>query len=157
MFTAFNEILPELCNHKEIANNYSITFLGKGWNFAVDKLQEAGYETYQIDFVDVYLDEIIKYDIQLTPISVGTGTKGKVLDALANGLLIIGTPYAMENIAVENNKSCIIYKDAKQLISILKEIPLQKEKYEVMAEEGRKCVLTMHDRKKVAKELFDLF
>lgn len=157
MFTAFNEILPELFNHKEIANNYSITFLGKGWDFAVKKLQEAGYETNQISFVDVYLDEIIKYDIQLTPISVGTGTKGKVLDALANGLLVIGTPYAMENIAVENNKSCVIYKDATQLISVLKEIPYEKAKYEAIAVEGRKCVLTEHNREKVSKELFGLF
>ena len=157
MFTAFNEILPELFNHKEIANNYSITFLGKGWDFAVKKLQEAGYETNQISFVDVYLDEIIKYDIQLTPISVGTGTKGKVLDALANGLLVIGTPYAMENIAVENNKSCVIYKDATQLISVLKEIPYEKAKYEAIAVEGRKCVLTGHNREKVSKELFGLF
>lgn len=157
MFTAFNEILPELCNHKDIANDYSITFLGKEWNFAVKKLQEAGYEANQISFVDVYLDEITKYDIQLTPISVGTGTKGKVLDALANGLLVIGTPYAMENIAVENNKSCVIYKDATQLISVLKEIPYEKAKYEAIAVEGRKCVLTEHNREKVSKELFGLF
>lgn len=157
MFTAFNEILPELCNHKEIANNYSITFLGKGWNFAVKKLQEVGYETNQIIFVDVYLDEIIKYDIQLTPISVGTGTKGKVLDALANGLLVIGTPYAMENIAVEDNKSCVIYKNATQLISVLKKIPYERVKYEAIAIEGRKCVLTEHNREKVSKELFGLF
>lgn len=157
MFTAFNKILPELCNHKDIANDYSITFLGKEWNFAVKKLQEAGYEANQISFVDVYLDEITKYDIQLTPISVGTGTKGKVLDALANGLLVIGTPYAMENIAVENNKSCVIYKDATQLISVLKEIPYEKAKYEAIAVEGRKCVLTEHNREKVSKELFGLF
>ena len=121
------------------------------------KLQAAGYETNQISFVDVYLDEIIKYDIQLTPISVGTGTKGKVLDALANGLLVIGTPYAMENIAVENNKSCVIYRNTTQLMSILKEIPHQRSRYEAIAIEGRKCVLAAHDREKISKELFGFF
>jgi hypothetical protein len=110
MKTAFDEILPELCKHQELAAYYSITFLGKGWDFAVTQLRDVGYESQRLGFVDVYLDEIIKYDIQLTPISVGTGTKGKVLDALANGLMVIGTPYAMENIAVENHKSCIIYE-----------------------------------------------
>ena len=156
-FTAFNEVFPELCNYKEIVNDYSITFLGKGWDFAVKKLQAAGYETNQISFVDVYLDEIIKYDIQLTPISVGTGTKGKVLDALANGLLVMGTPYAMENIAVENNKSCLIYRNTTQLMSVLKEIPHQRSRYEAIAIEGRKCVLTEHNREKISKELFRLF
>ena len=79
------------------------------------------------------------------------------MDALANGLLVIGTPYAMENIAVENNKSCVIYKDAIQLISVLKEIPHERTKYEAIAAEGRKCVLTEHNREKVSKELFGFF
>ena len=157
MHSAFNEILPQLCDNEILAKDYSISFLGKGWDFAISKLKSVGYETQQIGFVDVYLDEIIKYDIQLTPISVGTGTKGKVLDALANGLLVIGTPYAMENIAVENNKSCVIYKDATQLISVLKEIPYERARYEAIAIKGRKCVLTEHNREKISKELFGLF
>jgi hypothetical protein len=119
MKTAFDDLLPELCKHQELAASYSMTFLGKGWDFAVTQLRNVGYDSQRLGFVDVYLDEIIKYDIQLTPISVGTGTKGKVLDALANGLMVIGTPYAMENIAVENGKSCIIYEKPEQLIPVL--------------------------------------
>ena len=98
-----------------------------------------------------------KHDIQVNAIDIGTGTKGKVLDALANGLLVIGTPYAMENIAVENNKSCVICKDAIQLMSVLKEIHYKRAKYEAIAIEGRKCVLTEHNREKISKELFGFF
>jgi glycosyltransferase involved in cell wall biosynthesis len=157
MKTAFDELLPVLCEHKKLAEHYSITFLGKGWDFAVERLQAAGYESKRLGFVDVYLDEIIKYDIQLTPISVGTGTKGKVLDALANGLLTIGTPYALENIAVENGKSCIIYEKAEEVIKILNYIPKNIPLYEKMAEAGREAVLKYHDRSTVSKELFSLF
>jgi hypothetical protein len=134
MKTAFDEILPELCKHQELAASYSITFLGKGWDFAVTQLRNVGYDSQRLGFVDVYLDEIIKYDIQLTPISVGTGTKGKVLDALANGLMVIGTPYAMENIAVENGKSCIVYEKLEQLISVLNDIPNNISQYEGIAD-----------------------
>ena len=63
----------------------------------------------------------------------------------------------MENIAVGNNKSCVIYKNTTQLISVLKEIPHERTKYEAIAIEGRKCVLTEHNREKVSKELFRLF
>jgi hypothetical protein len=157
MKTAFDNILPALCEHEELVKHYSITFLGKGWDFAVTLLRNAGYESQRLGFVNVYLDEIIKYDIQLTPISVGTGTKGKVLDALANGLMVIGTPYAMENIAVENGKSCIIYDNPDQLISVLTDIPKSIPKYEQIANQGKNNVLNFHDRTKISKSLFYLF
>jgi hypothetical protein len=157
MKTAFDDLLPELCKHQELAASYSMTFLGKGWDFAVTQLRNVGYDSQRLGFVDVYLDEIIKYDIQLTPISVGTGTKGKVLDALANGLMVIGTPYAMENIAVENGKSCIIYEKLEQLISVLTDIPNHTSQYEGIAMAGREMVLKFHERATVSKHLFDLF
>ena len=157
MKTAFDDILPALCKHKELAQYYSITFLGKGWDFAVEELKKAGYDSERFGFVDVYVDEIIKYDIQLTPISVGTGTKGKVLDAIANGLLVIGTPYAMENIAVENGKSCVVYNNPKELIQTLNDIYKNVSNYEQMAEKGRERVLKYHSRSSVSKELFNLF
>ena len=137
--------------------HYELTILGKGWHAKIDELRKFGYEANLIDFAPDYIEEIVKHDIQINPLSVGTGTKGKVLDALANGLLVIGTPYAMENIAVANNKSCVIYKDATQLISVLKEIPYERTKYEAIAIEGRKCVLTEHNREKISKELFGFF
>lgn len=87
--------IKALCENKELVSDYSITFLGKGWESHVDRLGSAGYEVNHIVFAADYIEEISKHDIQLTPISIGTGTKGKVLDALSNGLLVIGTWYAM--------------------------------------------------------------
>jgi hypothetical protein len=150
-------IIPALCYAKDLSLHYSLTFLGKGWENAVKELIRNGWEACQIKFVDVYLDEIIKYDIQLTPISIGTGTKGKVLDALANGLLEIGSPYALENIAVEDGLSCIIYKSEKQLLEILRNIPKNVNHYEEIATIGRQSVLKYHNRKTISKELFSLF
>ena len=142
--------------HNYLKEHYSITFLGKGWEKHVETLRGAGYEVEHIRFAPDYIEEICKYDIQITPISIGTGTKGKVLDALANGLLVIGTKYAMENIAVKNGESCIEYDDAKEVIGILKDIPYDIQKYEKIAEEGRRCVLEYHNREKIARELFSL-
>ena len=139
-----------------LQENYVITFLGKGWERHVEILRGAGFEVEHIRFAPDYIEEICKHDIQITPISIGTGTKGKVLDALANGLLVIGTPYAMENIAVKGGESCIEYRDAKEVIDVLKDIPANLHKYEMMAEKGRQCVLEYHDRAKIAKELFNL-
>jgi glycosyltransferase involved in cell wall biosynthesis len=133
---------------------YTFTFLGKGWEKHVESMRQAGYEVEHITFAPDYIEEISKHDIQITPIAIGTGTKGKVLDALANGLLVIGTPYAMENIAVKHGESCVEYEKPQEVIDILKEIPLNKERYEAMAREGQRQVLKWHDRSLIAKELF---
>lgn len=138
----------------QLSENYVITFLGKGWEKHVETLRSAGYEVNHITFAPDYIEEIVKHDIQITPISIGTGTKGKVLDALANGLLVIGTPYAMENIAVEHDRSCIVYNDPHEVIDVLLEIPQNLERYEQMAAEGQKRVLELHNRQRIADELF---
>ena len=138
----------------QLSENYVITFLGKGWEKHVETLRSAGYEVEHIRFAPDYIEEICKHDIQITPISIGTGTKGKVLDALANGLLVIGTPYAMENIAVEHDRSCIVYNNPHEVIDVLLEIPQNRERYERIAAEGQKRVLELHDRQRIADELF---
>lgn len=139
---------------EELAPHYVITFLGKGWEKHVESLREAGYEVSHITFAPDYIEEIVKHDIQITPIAIGTGTKGKVLDALANGLLVIGTPYAMENIAVEHGTSCIVYQEPQEVIKILMDIPGNVHKYEEMAAEGQRLVLKHHDRGLIARQLF---
>jgi len=143
-------------NDNFLKKHYAITFLGKGWEKHVEMLRGAGYDVNHIKFAPDYIEEICKHDIQITPISIGTGTKGKVLDALANGLLVIGSPYAMENIAVKNGVTCIEYQYPQEVIDVLMDIPDNKEKYEAMAALGRQQVLTFHNRAKVSKELFGL-
>ena len=107
-----------------------------------------------IKFAPDYIEEVIKHDIQVTPITIGTGTKGKVLDALANGLLVLGTPYAMENIAVEHGTSCMVWRTPQELLQVLQDIPQRIEHYEQMAEAGRQAVLERHSRHQIAEELF---
>jgi hypothetical protein len=73
-----------------------------------------------LGFVDVYLDEIIKYDIQLTTISVGTGTKGKVLDALANGLMVMGLLMQWKILPWKMVSRVSFMRRQEQLISVSK-------------------------------------
>lgn len=139
---------------KSLQEHYDITFLGKGWERHVTTLRDIGFGVEHITFAPSYLKEIIRHDIQVTPITIGTGTKGKVLDALANGLLVLGTPYAMENIAVEHGNSCVVWENPSQLIDSLLDIPNNIVHYEQMAEAGRQAVLQEHNPRKISKQLF---
>lgn len=145
--------VPEEVRYK-LQQYYTITFLGKGWEYHVNMLKHVSYDVSHIIFARDYIDEITKHDIQLNPLSIGTGTKGKVLDALANGLLVLGTPYALENIAVEHGKSCIEWRNADEVPGILLDIAANREKYEQMAAAGRDAVLKEHNPAKIAKQLF---
>ena len=120
-------------------------------------MQDVGYDVVQITFAPDYIEEIRKHDVQLTPIAIGTGTKGKVLDALANGLLVVGTSFAVENIAVETGVSCVEYHSNEELLATLTDIPHNVEKYERMAEKGREAILTEHSRKRISEQLMELF
>lgn len=144
MISNSKKIIEELSKNELLPNFVEITFLGKGWNTDYLALKDAGYACDIITWVDNYNRELIKYDVQLVPISVGTGTKGKVLDALVNGLLCIGTPCAMENVFVENGKSCIIYNNPEDIPAILLDISLNRKKYEEIAENGRSMILEKH-------------
>ena len=138
----------------DLRAHYSITFLGKGWERHAETLRQAGYDVKHIAFAPNYIEEVCKHDIQLTPICIGTGTKGKVLDALANGLLVLGTPYALENIAVEHGKSCIEWREASEVPGILLDIANNRAKYEQMAAAGRDAVLKEHNPALIAAQLF---
>ncbi len=154
-----DELMEAFCRCKGnyLKASYEITFLGKGWNMHAERLRQSGWKVRQITFAPNYAEEVMRHDIQLSPITVGTGTKGKVLDALANGLLVVGTLYAMENVAVKNGQSCVVYQRAAEVVELLADILSRLSFYEQMAEKGRQSVLSTHDRKLLAHDLFDFF
>lgn len=146
-----------LCKQsKVLMPYYSITFLGKGWEKEVSKLKLVGYDCNELKWVDNYIEAIAQYDIQITLLSAGAGTKGKVLDALANGLLVIGSEIALENIAVRHNDSCLRYRHIDEIVTVLKAIPLQKNRYEEIARKGMAQVRTYHAPQRISKRFFDI-
>ncbi|MCF0243808.1 MAG: glycosyltransferase family 1 protein [Bacteroidaceae bacterium] len=157
MYSAAKEMVRAFCGNSDLSQHYQITFLGSDWEQSVADMSDAGYDVKQIGYVEDYIGEVVKHDIQITPIVVGTGTKGKVLDAFANGLLVIGSSYALENIAVKNEESCIQYSGVEQLICVLRKITLDKKYYEDIAKKGRELIFSEHGRSRVSSEMFSLF
>lgn len=142
-----------------IRDKYHITFLGKSWEVCVQQLSNAGFSVEKKEYVEDYVAEVSSHDIQLTPIFVGTGTKGKVLDAFANGLMVMGTLRALENIAVESGISCVQYNTSEELESWLLALADGdgKQRVKAIAKVGHEAVLKEHGREMVAKEFFRLF
>lgn len=157
MQSGINELIPVICSmNEEIKKRFEFSFIGKGWEYITKTLNENGTKATHIKWVDNYIESISEYDIQLSPITVGGGTKGKVLDAIANGLLVIGTEVAMENIAVRHNDSCIVYKNAIQIPAILQSIMHNPDKYERIAIKGMNQARKYHSPQRISKRFFDI-
>lgn len=148
-----DEFLNELVQ-SELSSSYEITFLGKGWDKWNERLLNAGFISNHINFAPDFISELQKHDIQVNAIDVGTGTKGKVLDGIANGLLVIGTFYALENISVNDGESCVLVKNGIDFIKCLTTIKDNIPSYEAMAKKGRSQVLSEHNTNSIVKQLF---
>lgn len=152
-----DEAINTLINNPYLADTYKITFLGKGWEFLKAQLDKSGYEVSHLSYVPIYAKELINHDIQLSPISLGTGTKGKVLDAFVNGLLVIGTKRALENIQANNCKDYYLYSTGNDLARILNTINADRETAKTIAMSGRDTVRRAHNQTVIASRFFNLF
>lgn len=144
-----------LCNSNVLRQNINFSFLGKNWEQHINKLNEYGYSAKKQGWVESYVEYIKDFDIQIFPISIGTGTKGKVLDALSTGLLCIGSQYAFENIAVKPNKSCVLYNKAEEIPALLENVFENKSYYENIAKHGKENVRYYHNPEYITKEILD--
>lgn len=154
-FSDINKFVKALNKRFYELQDFRITFIGKTWDSVIDKINK-NINVRKIDWVDDYADEIVKYDIQIFPISVGSGTKGKVLDALSFGLICIGSKIAFENIAVRNGESCLIYDDISNIIDLLLQIKKNKSKYIEMAKKGKEQVRLYHNPKSISEVIISL-
>jgi hypothetical protein len=146
-----------LVNTDKLSMYFELTFLGKGWEQQCTAFQQRGWTARHLNFAPDYIGEVAQHDIQLAPITVGTGTKGKVLDALSNGLLLIGSRYALENIAVNSGDSCLEYATPEQVSFFLQDIACNTSKYEKVAHKGMMSIRQKHNRAEIAENLFRLF
>ena len=153
-----DRMIPNLLRNKKVlSKNFVFTFLGKNWEKIKQVFADSGFNCEVKSWVDNYAEELVQNDIQLSPISYGTGTKGKVLSALANGLLVVGSAYAFENICVRHNDSCVRYRNASEIASILITIARQKERYQKIAVKGRSQVREYHNPQRISKRFFDIY
>jgi glycosyltransferase involved in cell wall biosynthesis len=157
VYTDVNALIGELINKShELKDKITITIIGKGWNKIIQRLIISGYESNCIEWVDNYINEIIKYDVQIFPICVGTGTKGKVLDAIANGVLSIGSKIAFENICIRNMVHCVSYQSPQEIGNVIINIIVNKKKYELIAESGREQVRKLHSPIRLSNRFFEI-
>jgi len=142
---------------RDLTPHYEFLFLGNNYDAYILDLQSAGFTVIQESWVDDFANEIANCQIQIFPIAVGTGTKGKVLHALVSGLLGIGSKFAFENVAGLAGEDYILYQKPEEVAHYLKEIITNRQKYDAVANNGSQKVKVKHSPELVCKLFWDTF
>jgi glycosyltransferase involved in cell wall biosynthesis len=91
-------------------------------------------------------------DVFFAPLRFGSGTRIKVLEALAAGLPVVGTPEAVSGLDVERRGLALVGRTAAELVEALERARSDREFRRHCAEEGRAYVAETHDWRKIAAD-----
>jgi glycosyltransferase involved in cell wall biosynthesis len=139
-----------------LAPRLAIDFVGKNWEAIVSSLAKAGYETTHRNWVDDFAATIAEYDIAICPYAVGAGTKGKVLQLMATGVLTIGTKIAFENICAEAGKDYVAYERPEDVVGVLGAILKDRKRYAEVASGGAEAVRENHSPVATAGQFWEV-
>ena len=151
----FDEVVKLLSANSALATQFRFEVIGSGFETAVVLLQQSGFEVVSHRWVDSYEATLAACHIQFFPIILGTGTKGKVLCALATGLLCIGGQYAFENILFDPRQDAVQLEneDSAGAVEAFKSIALNKQLYAEKAQRAAERIRQVHSPARTA-ELF---
>jgi polysaccharide biosynthesis protein PslH len=87
------------------------------------------------------LDELLgRLDAAVVPLWSGAGVKLKTLTFMAAGVAVAATPVAMEGIAAEHGRHCLVADDPSGLASALRKLVANPERARVLGAEARGLV-----------------
>lgn len=134
----------------------SMNLVGKGWEEYAGGLQAAGFEVQHRAWVENYEQALVDADIALGLYAVGVGTKGKVLQAMAAGLLVIGSDLAFENIKADKT-GYVRYELPEEIGEILTQIVSDRERFIPIAGRGTEAVRQAHSPEATALTFWKFF
>ena len=139
-----------------LRTEFSFKFIGRGYDECIGRLKRAGFEVTQADWVEDYENELASAHLHLFPQAVGTGTKGRVLSALATGLLCLGSEFAFENIEIDTERDCFLYREPEETVHMLHTIVDDRQASARIARIASEKVRTMHDPKRTSRTFWNL-
>jgi polysaccharide biosynthesis protein PslH len=130
----------------------TITVAGSGADEALrQKLAESG-----VRFIDTPIDLKPLYDehaVVVVPLIEGSGTRGKILEALGHERLVVTTPKGAEGLDLRDGEGVVIADTAEALAARINEALASFETRVASARRGREAVIARYDWSVVAAEL----
>ena len=112
-----------------------------------------------IIFTDFVLDLKPYYDsssIFVCPLKSGSGTRLKILEAMARKKAVISTSIGAEGLEIEHENNILIADEEKQFASLIIDLIKHPSKISELAENGYLLVKENYDWKKITKKIINL-
>jgi sugar transferase (PEP-CTERM/EpsH1 system associated) len=95
--------------------------------------------------------------VYVAAMRIGTGIKNKVLEALAVGMPVVGSPLAFSGIDITHGEDALIAEKAEDFITYISELFIDQDLRDSLSKKGRDFVITNHSWKKVASKYEDAY
>jgi glycosyltransferase involved in cell wall biosynthesis len=130
----------------------AITVAGSG----ADNALRRQLADHHVRFVDTPIDLKPLYDehaVVVVPLLEGSGTRGKILEALGHERLVVTTPKGAEGLDLRDGEGVVIASTADALAARINEALASFETRAASARRGREAVIERYDWSVVAAEL----
>lgn len=148
-----NDILPALRNEIPLAH---VSFVGQKPGAAVLALRErAGVEV--TGFVPDTRPYIADAAVFAVPLRMGSGTRLKVLEAMAMGKAIVSTSFGVSGIECENGREVLIADEAREFARAIAELMRDRDMARALGEQARRLALEKYDWRKIVPKFEDIY
>lgn len=143
-----NEIFPQI---KQEYSDAKFIIAGKNPTDAIKQMNSE--DILVTGFVSDMIKTITKYQIYVSPLRYGSGTKNKVLEAMAAGMPVFASEVSREGISGLKDKENCFFINEKNMADVIIDTLNNDEKLKLVALQGKKYVEEYHSWKNV----FDKF
>lgn len=145
----FSEIYPA------IKSDVTVKVAGSNANSDLKSyLHEQGVTFYDspLDLTPIYQESALTF----VPLKSGSGTRGKILESIGLGRMVVTTAKGVEGLDLNNSEGVQIADDANSFIKSIKEFCQDSEKRKVIAQRGHQKIQN-YAWESVAKRLFSIW
>jgi glycosyltransferase involved in cell wall biosynthesis len=116
--------------------------------------QDGILVTGTVDSVEPYYDAAL---VAVVPLRVGSGTRLKVLEAMAAGVPVISTSLGAEGLAVTNGKHLILADTPAEFTSAIVRVAGDDAEWRQIATAGREMAASRYDWSGIATSLYEYY
>jgi len=108
-------------------------------------------------YVDDVRDPMREGDVSIVPLRIGSGTRIKILEAMALGLPVVSTSVGAEGLAVTHGEDILLADAPEGLANAIADLCGSPERRAALGAAGRALVLRRYDWKAVTAPLIDFY
>ncbi len=98
-----------------------------------------------------------EHQILLAPIRVGSGTRIKILEALASGLPVVSTPVGAEGLECRDGVEICIARETADWCAAIQKLLRNSSFHQSLAVRGRQLILEQYDWDRIAERLLEIW